>query len=123
MTATIGSVGLADFARFKTNGSEIVDYKVPFDLWFVPNPDLAALWPDARQRDARGRPIPFYDQLTQIPEDSYLFEVWVRDVPNDPRRFPEGSQVQHIANIKATSSVITSNFGDTRLFFQHEFMG
>ena len=96
---------------------------MPFDQWFVPNPDLAALWPDERQRDADGQLIPFYDQLKQIPEDSILFEVWARDMPDDPQRFPEGSRVQHIANIKATSSIITSNFGDTRLFFQHEFMG
>ena len=42
-------------------------------------------------------------------------------MPNDPRRFPT-SNVQHIANIKANSAIVTSNFGDTRLFFQHERM-
>ena len=89
---------------------------MPFDMWFVPNPDLAALWPEERQLDRAGEVIPFYEQLKQIPEDSYLFEVWARDVPNDPRRFST-SNVQHIANIKANSAIITSNFGDTRLFF------
>ena len=88
---------------------------MPFNMWFVPNPRLAKLWPDERER------IPFYEQLKQIPEDSYLFEVWARDAPNDRRKFPT-SNVQHIANIKANSAIVTSNFGDTRLFFQHEGM-
>ena len=53
-----------------------------------------------------------------------MFEVWGRDVPDDTRRFrfPEGSKVQHIGNIISKSSIVTSYFGDTRLFFEHEFM-
>lgn len=51
-----------------------------------------------------------------------LFEVWARDVPEDLRRFPQGSKVQHIANIQLNSQLITSDFGDRRLFFQHEKM-
>ena len=54
MTSHIGSVGLAEFARFKTDGSEIDDFNLPFDMWFVPNPDLALLWPDERQLDGSG---------------------------------------------------------------------
>lgn len=30
--------------------------------------------------------------------------------------------MQHIANIKLNSATVTSNFGDARLFFQHESM-
>ena len=43
-----------------------------------------------------------------------------RDVPDNRRKFPQGSRVEHIANIRATSEIITSAFGDERLFFQHE---
>ena len=63
MHANIGSVGLADFSRFKTDGTEVDDFTMPFDMWFVPNPDLAALWPDVRQLDEAGEVIPFYEQL------------------------------------------------------------
>lgn len=94
-------------------------------MWFVPNPDLAKLWPEKeREYDANGREIPFYEQLTKIPSGSKLFEVWARDVPDDPRpyRYPQGSKVQHIANVVTHSPIITSNFGDKRLFFEHEFL-
>ena len=63
MTSHIGSLGLAEFSRFKTDGSEIDDFNMPFDMWFVPNPALAALWPDERQLNFRGEAIPFYEQL------------------------------------------------------------
>ena len=34
-------------------------------MWFVPNPDLAKLWPEKeREYDENGREIPFYEQLT-----------------------------------------------------------
>ena len=119
---TLGQVGLAEFAKWKTDGTRIRPHKMPQDMWFVPNPELAALWPHERQYDANGREIPFYEQLTQIPDGSNLFEVWARDVPDDPRWYPEGSKVQHIANVVTHSAIVTSNFGDTRLFFEHEFM-
>ena len=43
-----------------------------------------------------------------------------RDVPDDINRFPQGSTLAHIANIRMTSDMVTSDFGDRRLFFQHE---
>ena len=46
-----------------------------------------------------------------------LFEVWARDVPEDERYFPEGSKKQKIGEIVSNSPIVTSNFGDTRLFF------
>ena len=61
MTAQIGSVGLGDFASFTDEGTRVDDAKMPFDMWFVPNPDLASLWPDERQVDFRGNAIPFYE--------------------------------------------------------------
>ena len=51
-----------------------------------------------------------------------MFEVWARDVPDIILRFPQGSNLQHIGNIKLKTQIITSYFGDTRLFFKHERM-
>ena len=64
-----------------------------------------------------GREVPFYEQLQEIPEGSILFRVMAQDIPDDQRRFGRDPNVQHIANIRATSEVITSLFGDERLFF------
>ena len=84
-------MGLAEFAKYKTDGTAIRPFKMPFNMWFVPNPALAELWPNERQF-VDGREIPFYEQLTQIPDGSNLFEVWAQDVPDDLRsfRFPQG---------------------------------
>ena len=62
----------------------------------------------------------FYDQLTEIPEGEILFKVMARDFPENNRHFPQGSTIKHIGNIRMTSEMITSDFGDRRLFFQHE---
>lgn len=118
----ISSLGVANFSRYKTDGTEIEDYKMPFDIWFEPTEEMKGLFPDTLQKDAAGNVIPFWDQLTTIAKDSYLFEVWVRDSPDDLESYPEGSNVQHIANIKLNSKIITSRFGDERLFFKHERM-
>ena len=115
-TREIGALGLSEFARRDTSGQPSNDpINFPFDLWFEPNQDLRGLWPETRQPD-----YPFFEQLQDIPNGSVLFRVMARDIPNDPRRFGRESRVQHIANIRATSDIITSLFGDERLFFQHE---
>ena len=45
--------------------------------------------------------------------------MFARNVPNDPAVFPE-TKLDLIANIRLNSDLITSTFGDKRLFFQHE---
>lgn len=76
--------------------------------------------PMEKELDADGNEVLFYEQLQRIPNGTVLFEVMARDFPDDLNRFPQGSTVSHIANIKQTSDMITSDFGDRRLFFQHE---
>jgi hypothetical protein len=95
------------------------DLSVPFNLWFEPNPELRSLWPETRQF-IDGREIPFYEQLQQIPNGSVMFEIWAQDLPDDPEWFGQAPQKQHIGNIRTTTDVITSAFGDERLFFNHE---
>ena len=75
------------------------------------------MWPETREYDG-DREVPFYEQLMEIPEGSKLFEVWGRDSPEEI----EGSSIAHIGNIISKSPLTTSYFGDTRLFFEHEFM-
>ena len=73
LTPFVQSLGLAEFSRFNTDGSAVADFEFPFDLRFVPNPDLASLWPDTREIDANGDEIPWYDQVKQIEEEEVLF--------------------------------------------------
>jgi len=81
-------VGLSEFSRFNTDGTLIPNFHFPFDLWFVPNPQLVSLWPSEPQYDDFGVEIPFYEQLKEIPESSMLFEVWAQEFPDDRPRYP-----------------------------------
>lgn len=84
VSSWIGQIGLSDFASFDVDGGATSDFDFPFDLWFVPNPDLKALWPNARQFVGNVE-VPFTEQLQDIPEGSILFSVMAQDVP-DTRR-------------------------------------
>jgi hypothetical protein len=42
----ISSLGLANFSRYKTDGTEIEDYRFPFDIWFEPTIEMKGLFPD-----------------------------------------------------------------------------
>ena len=46
-----------------------------------------------------------------------MFNVYTRDQPDS---FPGGSTVSQIARVILKSELVTSKFGDERLFFQHE---
>ena len=78
-------------------------------------------WDSTRPVDADDNEIFWYDQLKDIKEGTVLLQVIATSHPEDPMRFPESS-VEHIANIRLNSSLITSTFGDRRLFFKHEGM-
>ena len=79
----ITSLGVANFSRYKTDGTEVTDYKMPFDIWFEPTEDMKGRFSDQLQKDAAGNPVPFWDQLTTIPRGSKMFEVWAQGSPDD----------------------------------------
>ena len=62
-TSFITSLGLSNFSRYKTDGTEIPENRrlMPFDLWFEPSAEVKGLFPDELQTDAAGNIIPFWD--------------------------------------------------------------
>ena len=56
----------------------------------------------------------FYDQLKRIPEGTNILEVYALTVP-----LVLGGIHVKIADIKLKTSLVTSRFGDERLYFQH----
>ena len=88
---------------------------MPFDLTFVPNPALRDLWPETRELDGNGDEVPFWKQLQKIPSGSILFSVMAKSEPDGFAK----SSTQHIANVRLTSDLIESAFGDDRLYFRH----
>jgi len=89
----ISSLGVANFSKYKTDGTEIEDNKFPFDIWFEPTEEMKTLFPDELQKDEAGNVIPFWDQLTTIPKGSQLFKVMVQESPEDLEAYPYGTNV------------------------------
>jgi hypothetical protein len=122
VTETIGALGLSEVSRFDSAGNPDSNNRFPFKIWFEPNQELRALWPETREYNAEGAEVPFYEQLKEVQDGDVMFRVMAMNHPDDPQRFNGPSRVDHIANIRLTSEMLTSPFGDTRLYFQHEDM-
>ena len=105
------SLGLAQFSSVGVNGKNVKKPNFPFQIRFVPHADVATLFSDIKELDGDGKEVPWYTQLKRIESGKYLFEVWARDSPVDAKKYPNSAEL-HIANIKVTSELITSTFGD-----------
>ena len=59
----IGSLGLSEFARFNTDGSEVDEVDFPYEITFVPNQAIAEElnWTDARKVRQNGEEVMFYN--------------------------------------------------------------
>lgn len=101
-------MGISDVALWNQDGTEIGwDVAVsPYKLEF--RSDIH--FPDEKDENEM-----FYDQLMSIDEGTILLEAWAYDGPES-----EGHVASKIADIKLTSELMTSLFGDERLHFQHQ---
>ena len=117
MSSQYHSLGLSEFARLERDGTPSEHVIFPFELTFEPNPEVASRLDELMSIDAS---LTWYEQLQKIDEETVLFRVIAKSHPDDPSdedcNFVE-SVAQHIANIRLKSDLITSAFGDERLFF------
>lgn len=123
-TERVQSLGNAELSKHNVDGTRVrdIDMVFPFNIEFRPVSAIKDRFSHEREFDQNGEEIKWYDQLIdRIEPNDILFEVYARDVPEDEDKFGP-STVKHIANIRQTDKQIKSNFGDTRLFFQHELM-
>ena len=71
--------------------------------------------------------MPWYEQLQRIPAGTRLYEVFgITNPPEIAEEFPNlglTSDRMKIGDIILETELMTSNFGDTRLFFQHDRVG
>ena len=115
----IGATGKAEFSRFDKDGNSIKDFKFPFGISFRPPTAIKGLviqTPDT----------PWYTAMKaqNFPIGTVLLDVFARTEPqvtDIPNPFPNARQFK-IGEIRLNSEIITSSFGDKRLFFQHESM-
>ncbi len=99
-------VGLSDISKYTNTGKEAEKMKFPFELVLKPNPVLV------KQFEGIDPASPANDYLSKIPSGTKLYDIYARETPT--------SSVVLIGRLTTTSEMISSRFGDTELFFQHQ---
>ncbi|KAI3636662.1 hypothetical protein MIR68_005351 [Amoeboaphelidium protococcarum] len=108
-------LGLSDLATFDQGGKRVDEPMFPFEVSLVPSKKVAEV---AERVELALNEVNWKDQFTQQSNDQMspnrvLYHVYARDSPR-------GEFNAHIANIVLTSYFTTSEFGDKKLFFQHQ---
>ena len=115
----VGATGKAEFSKYTKDGVAVSAYKFPFNLSFRPPAAMKGLVVHTQAN-------PWFTQMKSraFPIGKVLFEVFAITEPQVttiPNPFPNAKAVK-IGEIRLNSAIITSSFGDKRLFFQHERM-
>lgn len=91
-------LAVSHLATIDPQGNEVKDPKFPFEVVMTPNKLLKHI---------------ILEKLTSIPTGTKLYDVYAKHKDQD-------SPMKHIGSIVSTSKLTDSNWGDKRLFFQHE---
>ncbi|KAI3650321.1 hypothetical protein MP228_003802 [Amoeboaphelidium protococcarum] len=108
-------LGLSDLATFDQSGEREEKPWFPFEISLVPSKNVAEVAErvelDLNQDNWKDQ---FNSQVNdQLSPNVVLYNVYARDSPREEFN-------THIANIVLTSRLTTSEFGDRKLFFQHQ---
>jgi hypothetical protein len=106
VTNFIQTVGLSDFAQYSQSGYKVQKPVFPFQLRFHPTGEITF------SDDYSG--TYYLDQLATIPSGSVLYKVYGLDAPVEL-----GGKEHYIGDLITTSAMVSSYWGDTRLFFRH----
>jgi len=103
-------VGVSHLAEFDQNGNKVPSPVFPWRIIFHPATDLHTAFPDNYPN------MPFYQQLSTEVKPGLLYQVFALLDPADDANL---SSAVHIADFRLTTTLTTSDFGDSHLFFQH----
>jgi len=106
-TKYVQTMGLRDLSIIGCNGQTRSPHRYPFKLVFKPNQGLRTKYPDYYQVD-------YMEQLKAVPSGTTIYEVYAVDQPNAPEK--------KIGEIRTTSQMVSSYWGDASLFFRHNYM-
>lgn len=109
-----------DFGVIDAKGTHIESPKTPFQIFFVPNPNIEF---SSQEHDVResfltieqGTTLFEVYALSEAPKKDYHYDNYTK---SDIAKFV--AKANKIGEIITTSSFIVSEFGDSRLFFRHE---
>ena len=106
----VGHIGDLNTDGTPVTASEVY---IPWELAFEAPDAIKSLIPDEKIDG-----VNWYDQVKEVAESGEtILNVWAKTNPLD-----EDSWV-HIANLDLLSDMVTSLFGDQRLYFQHQRFG
>ncbi|CDW76274.1 UNKNOWN [Stylonychia lemnae] len=103
-TPFVQYLGLSDIAKYDQDGNEAANIKFPFKLVF--EPQLRNLFPETFTLD-------YQEQLATIASNTVLYKVYAYDGPHSVNKV-------EIGQLKITSQIMKSEFGDKFLFFKHQ---
>lgn len=109
----------SDMASIDAQGVRVQDVVAPRQIFFVPASDFNF---SSTQHDVR-------EDFSKIPEGTVLYKIFLAPVseqgfdythytPEDVSTFLKESE--HVANLVTTSQFVTSEFGDSGIFFRHQ---
>ncbi|MCF8060079.1 MAG: hypothetical protein K9K67_12330 [Bacteriovoracaceae bacterium] len=112
-------LGLNHFSNINSTGKKVTSAKAPKHIFFVPNPTLKV---SRGKHDVR-------EDFQKIPEGTLLYSVYAVTDKHSKFNYYDYEKENissflkdsiKIADIYSTSSFISSEFGDTGIFFRHE---
>jgi len=95
-------LGHSDFAMYNNDGTQVKNPVFPFNVRYAPKGNI--VFPDEFTEDV-------LEQLKTIAPGTELYDVYARDSP--------GSEEKVIATIVSETQLVTSRWGDTKMFFRH----
>lgn len=100
-----GHLTVSHLSSIDNRGNEVkgIDVRWPRQLLFKPAGQI---------RIQKNSPNDFRQNLSAIPVDTVLYEVWTKDA--------KGSLPELIGHLVTRSRFVASEYGDKNLFFQHE---
>lgn len=112
--------GLSNMARFKLNGEETRDPNFPYSLCFIPNPLLTQRIGDPTTLSSLSS---VHSQFRLVEPEEHLFDIVAIFHPKvlvEPDLLLNPTYASRVGEVIALSKFTRSQFGDSRLFFQHQ---
>ena len=107
-TPHIGQVGISEWGRATEDGEVEPKLEFPYRLRFHPSGKI--VFPDSFHG-------PINEDLITLPMGTKLYDVFALDKPEEM-----GGTEKMIGEVVLTSNLITSKWGDKKLFFRHQDM-
>jgi len=104
----VQQVGLSDWSTHKQDGTKVENPVFPYSLRFHPTGKIT--FPTTYTK-------PLSEHFATIENGTTLYEIFALDKPREMNVIEE-----HIGNLVTTSRLVSSWWGDRRLFFRHQDM-